>query len=236
MALWIKMRTNLVDDPRVGRIALVCSTTETTVLGALFILWSIADQHSTDGHLPFMTEEWLDRRVGLPGFSEALRGVGWLGTPENGSEGLLVPAFDEHNGGSAKRRAMEAARKGRVRKASASDADKKQTPSGTRAEQSREEEKSNNASKGKSSDGSAGIAPARLVRAQTLLTNCKIGERQRGEASKLLATMARAGQDPCTFMRGLIDRAEQNTAVVNKGGWMMNALRHEVKGLECDTA
>jgi len=133
MSVWIKMRTNLVDDPRVGKIALVCSTTEPTVLGALFILWSIADQHSTDGHLPFMSEDWLDGRVGLPGFSDALRGVGWLGTPESGSEGLLVPSFDEHNGASAKRRAMEASRKGRVRKSSASNADKVRN----RAEQSR---------------------------------------------------------------------------------------------------
>ena len=226
------MRTNLVDDPRVGKIALVCSTTEPTVLGALFILWSIADQHSTDGHLPFMSEDWLDGRVGLPGFSDALRGVGWLGTPESGSEGLLVPSFDEHNGASAKRRAMEASRKGRVRKSSASNADKVRN----RAEQSREEEKSKEASRGKSSEVSAGIAPARILRAKTLLVECKIGERQRGEASKLLMVMAKSGQDPCTFLSGLIERANQNNTVVNKGGWMMNALRHEVKGLEFDTA
>ena len=222
------MRTNLLDDPRVGAISMRCGVSVTTTLGSLFVLWSVADQHSVDGVLPHMSEEWLDARVGVPGFSEALRSIGWLEASQDGSGGLLVPSFEEHNGSSAKRRAMEAARKGRVRKASASDADKKQTPSGTRAEQSREEKKQKQAG-GEVVFETA--CSARLVRALALLTDSPIGVRQRGEASKLLRQIAKH-RDPCSFFADLSDRAVKN-GIVKKGGWMMSALRQEAA--ECES-
>ena len=49
---WIKMRGNLWDDPRVGRIVDMTGTKEATVIGALYWLWATADQHTEDGCMP----------------------------------------------------------------------------------------------------------------------------------------------------------------------------------------
>lgn len=236
---WIKMRTNLLDDPRVGAVSMRCNVSVATTLGSLFILWAIADQHTENGLLPYMTEEWLDARVGVPGFSDALRSVGWLATPQDGSAGLLLPEFDQHNGSSAKRRANEASRKGKVRKLSASDADTMQTPCGTRAEQAKEKSKKSKQAGEQVEDDvvivsdveNAGSASkVRHMRALTLLSSSPIANRNRGEASKLLGKIAKH-RDPCTFFRDLLDRADRSN-VVKKGGWMMTALREEAAS--CD--
>jgi hypothetical protein len=102
---WIKMRTDLWDDPRVSAICDKLDATEATIIGALFRFWSIADQHSVDGLLAAMTPSSLDRKVGLSGFAKALEQVGWLAVD---SDGLRVPRFHEHNGESAKTRARNA--------------------------------------------------------------------------------------------------------------------------------
>ncbi len=102
---WIKMRTDLWDDPRVSAICDKLDTSEATIVGALFRFWSIADQHSVDGLLTTMTPSSLDRKVGLDAFSKALEQVGWLIVD---SDGLRVPRFAEHNGESAKTRARNA--------------------------------------------------------------------------------------------------------------------------------
>ena len=39
---WMKMRTNLWDDPRVGAIADDAGTNEAAVIGALYWLWATA--------------------------------------------------------------------------------------------------------------------------------------------------------------------------------------------------
>ena len=227
------MRVNLLGDPRVGRIAMMCDQTETTVLGALFTLWAIADQHSEDGVLPHMSPDWLDRRVSVPGFSTTLASVGWLEIAQEPSEGVIVPSFEDHNGSSAKRRASEAARKGRQRK-SAPDADALRTPSVTRAEQSRasieqRREEKQAAGEGKISDSIACYVanPKRMIRAMALLAESPIGVRQRGEATKLLNQIA-LRKDPCEFISQLIKRANDGS-IVKKGGWMLVAMREEAE-------
>jgi hypothetical protein len=116
------MRVGLRDDPRViqmtstlrGDCLLAPNTraARVAVLGALFQLWSIADQHSTDGTLNGYSAEDLDAEVGLPGFAKALEAVGWL-TVTVGA--LRVPRFLEHNGEPAKGRATSARRSARYR-------------------------------------------------------------------------------------------------------------------------
>lgn len=130
---WIKMRCDLWTDPRVVRIMSALKADRSRIIGALFRAWSIADAHTIDGNLPGYTPEVLDADIGIPGFSAELQGVGWL---EVTSTGIAIPRFTEHNGQSAKRRAQDTARKGRVRKVSASKADKKRN----RVEESRVEE------------------------------------------------------------------------------------------------
>jgi hypothetical protein len=119
---WIKMRSNLWDDPRVARIVDATDTSEAAVVGALYWLWATADQHTEDGVLSGMSLRALDRKTGVQGFGAALVAIGWLAEH---SEGVQVVRFEEHNGKSAKRRCSES-----VRKMSARDADKTQTSDG----------------------------------------------------------------------------------------------------------
>jgi hypothetical protein len=141
---WIKMRSNLWDDPRIGGLCDLTGQTEAAVIGGLYWLWATADQHSEDGHMPGLTLRQIDRKTCIAGFGAALVSIGWLS--EDGA-GVVLARFEEHNGASAKRRCTDAQRKANVRSVSAPDADKyrtedgQKTPNlGAREEKRREEE------------------------------------------------------------------------------------------------
>lgn len=104
---WIKMRSNLWDDPRVTMMADLTESTEATVVGALYWLWATADQHSSDGVMQGLTLRALDRKTGLTGFGLALVAVGWLVEQPTGVE---IIRFSDHNGESAKTRVQTARR------------------------------------------------------------------------------------------------------------------------------
>lgn len=104
---WIKMRSNLWDDPRVARLCDMTDSSEAAVVGGLYWLWATADQHSINGHLPGLTVRQLDRKTGIAGLGDALLAVGWLAVE---GDGLTIPSFEEHNGSSAKKRAQTARR------------------------------------------------------------------------------------------------------------------------------
>ena len=114
---WIKMRTDLADDPRVQKIADMVGVRDVDlVVGKLHRLWSYADQYTTDGTMRHMTTAILDRRFGLKGLGAALVSVGWMVVLDD-EQGIVIPNFDDHNGASAKRRAMESRRKMTARRA-----------------------------------------------------------------------------------------------------------------------
>jgi hypothetical protein len=121
---WIKMKINLGRSPKVVRIASALCLHRLTVVGALHAIWSLFDEHATEGRLDGYTLESVDDYLALPGFSAALRDVGWLRSDELS---LVIDQFDVHNGQSAKRRAQEAERKRFARSAGASDADDERT-------------------------------------------------------------------------------------------------------------
>lgn len=121
---WIKMRVDLGTSPKVVRIASALRADRLRVIGGLHAVWCLFDVHSVDGRLDGYTEEALDELIGFQGFSDAMLAVGWL---VDTGDGLEAPRFDEHNGQSAKRRAMETERKREARKMSAPDADKKRS-------------------------------------------------------------------------------------------------------------
>jgi len=127
---WIKMRSNLWDDPRVARLCDDTDQSEAAVVGALYWLWAAADQHTEDGILHGMTLKAIDRKTGIAGFGSALVGIGWVA---DHPEGVRIVNFHEHNGASAKRRSMDAQRKSAVRHESASDADNGRTQGGQNA-------------------------------------------------------------------------------------------------------
>jgi hypothetical protein len=110
---WIKMRSNLWNDPRVTKICDITNKPEREVIGCLYWLWAMADDQSVDGRLDGFSLAAIDRKTGFKGIGAALVKVGWLLETEDGVE---IARFDEHNGASAKRRASEAKRMQFVRK------------------------------------------------------------------------------------------------------------------------
>lgn len=104
---WIKMRGNLWDDPRVGRIVDLTNTSEAAVIGALYWLWSTADQHTEDGCMPGLSMRQIDRKTGIAGFAAALVEINWL---RDDPQGVVIVSFEEHNGTSAKKRCQTAKR------------------------------------------------------------------------------------------------------------------------------
>lgn len=128
---WIKMRSNLWDDPRVTRLCDLTGHGEATIIGGLYWLWATADQHTEDGALRGLSTQGIDRKTGVKGLGEALEQIGWI---EVVQDGVLVVRFEEHNGSSAKRRCTEAQRKANSRNLSALDADVSRTISGHHAE------------------------------------------------------------------------------------------------------
>lgn len=138
---WIKMRSNLWDDPRVARVVDMTDSSEAEVIGAMYWLWATADQHTTDGCLPGLTLKAIDRKTGVPGFGAALVAIGWL---IDHPDGVALPRFDEHNGESAKRRSADAKRKASERSLSAKDRTRngqKQDEPGQTTELEKEKEK-----------------------------------------------------------------------------------------------
>src|SRR5690606_14790252 len=132
---WIKMRSNLWDDPRVTRLCDITDSSEAQIVGGLYWLWATADQHSADGLMAGLTLRSIDRKTGIQGFGAALASIGWVVEQE---DGVQIVRFEEHNGSSAKRRSTDAQRKASIRKVSAPDADKAQTESGSDAELEKE--------------------------------------------------------------------------------------------------
>lgn len=104
---WIKMRTNLWDDPRVARLCDLTDQSEAAVIGGLYWLWAMADAHTESGILPGLTCKAIDRKTGVPGLGDALCDVGWLA---DHPEGVRIVGFEEHNGASAKKRGQTAKR------------------------------------------------------------------------------------------------------------------------------
>ena len=163
MSGWIKLRKTLItDDIRVQRVARKLGVHRLQVVGMLARLWILADDQfgggDGDGVLRESADE-IDEIVECPGFCAALP-LDWMLFQPDGV--AYLPDYLEHNGSTAKRRAMDAKRKqkkrsettpkkprGRPRKKnmSASDADRMRTGCGqdadilrTRGEERREED------------------------------------------------------------------------------------------------
>ena len=104
---WIKMRTNLWDDPRVSRICDITGLAEAQVIGGLYWLWATADEHTEDGHMPGLSTRQIDRKTGCPGLGAALIEIDWLSESVGG---VTLIDFEQHNGTSAKKRCQTAKR------------------------------------------------------------------------------------------------------------------------------
>ena len=139
---WIKMRTDLIGDPRVIQLSASLGIDEVTVIGHLYAFWAWADNHivadgSSDGHAKGVTPEWLDAHLRRPGFSQAMLDVEWVTFKTGG--GITIPDFDVHMSESAKTRGLAAERKRRQRAGVTQMSHKSCDKSVTREDKNREE-------------------------------------------------------------------------------------------------
>lgn len=142
---WIKMRTDLKEDPAVYKIAEILNIDELQAIGALFCFWAWADKHCVDGHVDGATSRLVDRVSLINGFTDALVSVGWLSVDDSG---IQIPKFERHNGDSAKARTLKTERQAKWRRNKDSDVDgdastKTSTRPSTREEKRREEVNTN---------------------------------------------------------------------------------------------
>lgn len=131
------MRKTLLTDPRVSKTSRTLRYERHAVIGALFHLWTIGDDHG--GFLEGMDTDWLNTLIGVPGFAEALP-PDWI---EITPEGIRLPNYEAHNGTTAKKRAQAANRQQTLRDkdASRNERDERNADSVTREDKSREEVK-----------------------------------------------------------------------------------------------
>lgn len=110
---WIKIRTNLHDDPAVWEIAEALQMESYAVIGRLHAMWAWFDSQATAEN-PWVTVSTaaMDKRLDCPGWCSAVANAGWLIIEGNR---LGVPNFERHNGQSAKERALTQIRQTRHR-------------------------------------------------------------------------------------------------------------------------
>jgi hypothetical protein len=108
MSNWIKMRECLKDSPQVVELSQRLKKDCASICGYLFFLWLYADKHTVDGLIRYANHTAIDKQVGCKGFSKELERVKWIEFNESGAQ---IVGFSEHNGGSAKRRAVDSQRK-----------------------------------------------------------------------------------------------------------------------------
>src|SRR5687768_14131512 len=114
---WIKWTKGLTRKREVVALSQMLKLSRREVACCLMEIWEWADDNTTDGHVPSVTETFLDDLVGVTGFGAAMtsRGVGWLLVDD---AGIIFPNFERHNGKPAKTRALAAERKRREREKS----------------------------------------------------------------------------------------------------------------------
>lgn len=104
---WIKFELTTLDKPEVCQIADLADIDLDAAVGKLLRVWGWFDQQTESGNAPSVSKRLLDRLVGVTGFCEHMKSVGWMVE----CDGVLsLPHFDRHNGKTAKNRLLTAKR------------------------------------------------------------------------------------------------------------------------------
>ena len=112
---WIKVNSNLRTSPKLVTVASRLSVTPVTAIGAICTAWMLADEHAGEsGLLKHINLQTLDTMIGVDGLAEAMAFVGWL---EETEDGVQFVDYQEHNGSTAKTRALAQRRQSRKRHA-----------------------------------------------------------------------------------------------------------------------
>ncbi len=104
---WIKLQTSLPKSAKLLVLAETLGCCEREALGIAMEWFCWIDEQCTDA-CTGLTGALLDRVMNCQGLCEALEACGWVERDEQGI--VLVVDFDQHNGDSAKKRAMSAKR------------------------------------------------------------------------------------------------------------------------------
>lgn len=148
---WIKLRTDLLNDPAVYRLAADLKQDRYAIVGRLAAFWGWADQHAVDGLVDGATSQVVDDVVSLPGFADALVRVKWLRIE---GDYVAIPNHDRHNGANAKERSLKSERQSKWRANKPPEKDLKPVDdpvdgaASTRGDKRREEKKTPKAPKG----------------------------------------------------------------------------------------
>ena len=105
---WIKIDVDTPQKPAIVRLAHDCGCSRGDAFLAFFRLYSWLDENTADGTL-YADPDEVDAVARLQGTAASLSSSGWLLFSADGR--LAVTNWQEHNGQSAKRRAMDAVRK-----------------------------------------------------------------------------------------------------------------------------
>lgn len=108
---WIKVEKELINDPRVLRMASRLSNADVTqlsrnrlvVIGAIVTLWAFADTHIRRDNTLDAGKDEIDALVGVAGFCEVMP-PDWLKVLD--SDRVQLPGFLAHNGIDAKKKAL----------------------------------------------------------------------------------------------------------------------------------
>lgn len=129
---WIKIEHVTPDKPEIVSMADYLKIDQDAVTGKCLRIWIWADQQTISGDDLSVTPAFLDRLTNCPGFSDALKKVGWLASRNSR---FWLPNFGRHNGQTAKNRALSSNRMQRHRY------DQNVTESSPEREVEKEEEK-----------------------------------------------------------------------------------------------
>ena len=133
--MWIKVRTELRHSPKMIMIASRMGVTNVTALGAIVHAWMVADGHADDeGFIEHLSFETLNSMIGIEKLAEAMAEVGWI---KEVKDGLQFIDYKEHNGSTAKTRALNQKRQAKSRKNAVTE---ERDTIDTRGEEKREEE------------------------------------------------------------------------------------------------
>lgn len=200
---WIKIRKKLPRDGRVREMSRKLRTSVQEVSGMLLDFWILADDHADEnGVLIGWEMRDVNDDLRVEGFCEAMPSD-WL-TLEN--KWVKLPDYVEHNGTTAKTRAVDAKRKKRVREMS------KKCPKKSGLEKRREEKNIIT----NSNNSAALVFPPELDtpacrQAWAEWTSYKSERRQKyasvGSENRVLASVAKHG--PTRFVKA-IDKAKRS--------------------------
>lgn len=104
---WIKFELATLDKPEVCQLADLANIDMDAVVGKLLRVWGWFDQHTEAGNAPSVSKRLLDRLVGVTGFCDFMKSVGWMLEEESV---ISLPRFERHNGKTAKNRLLTAKR------------------------------------------------------------------------------------------------------------------------------